>query len=30
MGMDKISEERIKRYLEEHIKGINPKLKGLF
>ncbi|WP_339684479.1 M15 family metallopeptidase [uncultured Nonlabens sp.] len=28
MGMDKISEERIHRYLEEHIKGIHPKLKG--
>jgi LAS superfamily LD-carboxypeptidase LdcB len=28
MGMDKISEERIHRYLEEHIKGINSKLKG--
>ncbi|MEO9952838.1 MULTISPECIES: M15 family metallopeptidase [Nonlabens] len=27
MGMDKISEERINRYLEEHIKGINSKLK---
>ncbi|QJP35877.1 M15 family metallopeptidase [Nonlabens sp. Ci31] len=27
MGMDKISEERINRYLEEHIKGIHPKLK---
>jgi hypothetical protein len=25
--MDKISEERIQRYLEEHIKGVNPKLK---
>jgi LAS superfamily LD-carboxypeptidase LdcB len=27
MGMDKISEKRIKRYMEEHIKGVNPKLK---
>lgn len=27
MGMDKISKERINRYLEEHIKGVNPKLK---
>ncbi|WP_300980273.1 M15 family metallopeptidase [Nonlabens sp.] len=28
MGMDQISEERLHRYLEEHIKGINPQLKG--
>jgi LAS superfamily LD-carboxypeptidase LdcB len=28
MGMDKISEKRINRYVEDHIKGINPKLKG--
>ncbi|AGC77092.1 D-alanyl-D-alanine carboxypeptidase [Nonlabens dokdonensis DSW-6] len=27
MGMDKISDQRIERYLEEHIKGINPILK---
>jgi LAS superfamily LD-carboxypeptidase LdcB len=27
MGMDKISEKRIQRYVEEHIKGINPILK---
>jgi LAS superfamily LD-carboxypeptidase LdcB len=27
MGMDEISDERIHRYLEEHIKGVNPTLK---
>lgn len=27
-GMDKISDGRLKRYLEEHIKGINPALKN--
>ena len=28
MGMDKISDQRIQRYLEEHIKGVNPLLKN--
>ncbi|MDP5101720.1 MAG: M15 family metallopeptidase [Nonlabens sp.] len=27
-GMDKISDARLKRYLEEHIKGVNPVLKN--
>ena len=30
MGTDKVNEKRIQRYMEEHIKGINSKLKGLF
>ena len=28
MGMDKISDERVKRYFQEHINGINPTLKS--